>query len=164
MDVGTLVTLVAVVHSFYLRDFWVQIDNSPIVYRYNDWTFPVPARKSFLSSNDAGRDVSLPVGVHGGRYALEDVHESRRLGDVGVAAVQYFFRRDFWVPIGNSPIVYRYIDWTITVPLQMVEFYLILSAVQPYLGVGLSLHRWIFSPTRRCLMPLDADSASLIRA
>merc|ERR1712137_161796 len=26
-------------------------------------------------------------------------------------------------------ILYRYIDWTITVPLQMVEFYLILAAV-----------------------------------
>jgi len=32
--------------------------------------------------------------------------------------------------------VYRYIDWSITVPLQMVEFYLILSAVQP-VGVGM---------------------------
>merc|ERR1711920_449127 len=36
-----------------------------------------------------------------------------------------------------SPIVYRYIDWSITVPLQMVEFYLILSAVQPSIGVGM---------------------------
>merc|ERR1719149_567154 len=39
--------------------------------------------------------------------------------------------REFWVQIGTSPIVYRYIDWSITVPLQMVEFYLILAAVQP---------------------------------
>merc|ERR1712045_79601 len=29
------------------------------------------------------------------------------------------------------------IDWTITVPLQMVEFYLILSAVQPTIGAGM---------------------------
>merc|ERR1711874_595647 len=36
----------------------------------------------------------------------------------------------FWVKIGTSPILYRYIDWSITVPLQMIEFYLILSAVQ----------------------------------
>jgi hypothetical protein len=48
-----------------------------------------------------------------------------------VAAVHYFYMREFWVQIGTSPIVYRYIDWSITVPLQMVEFYLILSAVQP---------------------------------
>merc|ERR1719450_1954755 len=53
-----------------------------------------------------------------------------------VAAVHYFYMREFWVQIGSSPIVYRYIDWTITVPLQMVEFYLILSAVQP-IGVGM---------------------------
>merc|ERR1712217_741479 len=54
-----------------------------------------------------------------------------------VAAVHYFYMREFWVQIGTSPIVYRYIDWSITVPLQMVEFYLILSAVQPNLGAGM---------------------------
>jgi bacteriorhodopsin len=48
-----------------------------------------------------------------------------------VAAVHYFYMREFWVQIGTSPILYRYIDWSITVPLQMVEFYLILAAVQP---------------------------------
>jgi len=47
-----------------------------------------------------------------------------------VAAVHYFYMREFWVQVGSSPILYRYIDWTITVPLQMIEFYLILSAVQ----------------------------------
>jgi bacteriorhodopsin len=45
-----------------------------------------------------------------------------------VAAVHYFYMREFWVLIHTSPILYRYIDWTITVPLQMIEFYLILSA------------------------------------
>jgi len=54
-----------------------------------------------------------------------------------VAAVHYFYMREFWVQIGSSPIVYRYIDWSITVPLQMVEFYLILSAVQPNIGIGM---------------------------
>merc|ERR1711982_298016 len=54
-----------------------------------------------------------------------------------VAAVHYFYMREFWVQIGSSPIVYRYIDWSITVPLQMIEFYLILSAVQPDIGVGM---------------------------
>merc|ERR1712125_170615 len=33
--------------------------------------------------------------------------------------------------VGSSPIVYRYIDWTLTVPLQMIEFFLILSAADP---------------------------------
>jgi len=54
-----------------------------------------------------------------------------------VAAVHYFYMREFWVQIGTSPIVYRYIDWSITVPLQMVEFYLILVAVQPNIGGGM---------------------------
>jgi bacteriorhodopsin len=54
-----------------------------------------------------------------------------------VAAVHYFYMREFWVLIHGSPILYRYIDWSITVPLQMVEFYLILSAVQPNLGGGM---------------------------
>jgi len=54
-----------------------------------------------------------------------------------VAAVHYFYMREFWVQIHSSPILYRYIDWTITVPLQMIEFYLILAAVQPSIGLGM---------------------------
>ena len=45
-----------------------------------------------------------------------------------IAAVHYMYMRDFWVEMGESPTVYRYIDWILTVPLQMVEFYLILIA------------------------------------
>jgi len=54
-----------------------------------------------------------------------------------VAAVHYMYMREFWVQIHASPILYRYIDWSITVPLQMIEFYLILSAVKPDLGQGM---------------------------
>lgn len=46
-----------------------------------------------------------------------------------VAAVHYFYMREVWVLTGETPTVYRYIDWLITVPLLMVEFYLILSAI-----------------------------------
>ena len=46
-----------------------------------------------------------------------------------IAAVHYFYMRDVWVETGESPTVYRYVDWIITVPLQMVEFYFILAAV-----------------------------------
>merc|ERR1711907_551183 len=53
-----------------------------------------------------------------------------------VAAVHYFYMREFWVLIHTSPILYRYIDWTITVPLQMIEFYLILSAVSKDITQG----------------------------
>ena len=44
-----------------------------------------------------------------------------------VAAVHYFYMRDVWVSTGASPTVFRYVDWIITVPLQMIEFYLILA-------------------------------------
>jgi bacteriorhodopsin len=37
--------------------------------------------------------------------------------------------RGVWISTGDSPTVYRYIDWVITVPLQVVEFYLIIAAV-----------------------------------
>ena len=47
----------------------------------------------------------------------------------GVAAVHYFYMRDVWVTTGQSPTVFRYVDWLLTVPLQIVEFYLILAAI-----------------------------------
>lgn len=46
-----------------------------------------------------------------------------------VAAVHYFYMRDVWVATGSTPTVFRYIDWLITVPLLMIEFFLILSAI-----------------------------------
>jgi len=46
-----------------------------------------------------------------------------------VAAVHYFYMRDVWISTGETPTVYRYIDWLITVPLLMIEFYIILRAV-----------------------------------
>ena len=48
----------------------------------------------------------------------------------GIAFIHYMYMRDVWVTTGDSPTVYRYIDWLITVPLQMIEFYLILAAVR----------------------------------
>jgi bacteriorhodopsin len=54
-----------------------------------------------------------------------------------VAAVHYFYMREFWIIIHSSPILYRYIDWSITVPLQMIEFNLILKAVKPDIGAGM---------------------------
>lgn len=46
-----------------------------------------------------------------------------------IAAVHYFYMRDVWVATGSTPTVFRYIDWLITVPLLMIEFYLILAAI-----------------------------------
>ena len=44
----------------------------------------------------------------------------------GVAFWHYLYMRGVWADTGTSPTVYRYIDWLITVPLQIIEFYLIL--------------------------------------
>jgi bacteriorhodopsin len=46
-----------------------------------------------------------------------------------IAAIHYMYMREVWVTEGSSPTVFRYIDWLITVPLLMVEFYLILAAI-----------------------------------
>ena len=52
----------------------------------------------------------------------------------GIAFIHYVYMRGVWVQTGDSPTVYRYIDWLITVPLQMIEFYLILAAVRKVPG------------------------------
>ena len=44
----------------------------------------------------------------------------------GGASWHYLYMRGVWIETGESPTVYRYIDWLITVPLQIIEFYLIL--------------------------------------
>jgi bacteriorhodopsin len=52
----------------------------------------------------------------------------------GIAFWHYLYMRDVWVSTGTSPTVYRYIDWLITVPLQIIEFYIILAAVTKVSG------------------------------
>merc|ERR1712113_441015 len=56
---------------------------------------------------------------------------------MGVAAVHYMYMREYWVQVHQSPIVYRYVDWTITVPLQMIEFNLILKAARKPVTPGM---------------------------
>ena len=53
-----------------------------------------------------------------------------------VAAIHYDYMRDFWVAEQATPIVYRYIDWLITVPLLMIEFYIILKAAGASVSAG----------------------------
>jgi bacteriorhodopsin len=54
----------------------------------------------------------------------------------GIAAIHYFYMREVWVISGDSPTVFRYVDWLLTVPLQIIEFYLILAAITA-VAVGL---------------------------
>lgn len=44
-----------------------------------------------------------------------------------IAAVHYWYMRDYWAGIGESPTFFRYVDWVLTVPLMCVEFFLILK-------------------------------------
>lgn len=44
----------------------------------------------------------------------------------GIAAVHYYYMRDYYAATGANPTALRYIDWTLTVPLMCVEFYLLL--------------------------------------
>ena len=52
----------------------------------------------------------------------------------GIAFWHYLYMRGVWIDTGETPTVFRYIDWLLTVPLQMIEFYLILAAVTAVAG------------------------------
>lgn len=45
-----------------------------------------------------------------------------------IAAVHYYYMRDVYLVTGENPTALRYIDWTLTVPLMCVEFYLLTKA------------------------------------
>lgn len=46
-----------------------------------------------------------------------------------IAAVHYYYMRGYNLETGESPTFFRYVDWTLTVPLMCVEFYLITKKV-----------------------------------
>ena len=48
----------------------------------------------------------------------------------GVSFFNYLYLRNVYVSQGEATTLYRYIDWIITMPLQMIQFYLILSTVR----------------------------------
>lgn len=52
-----------------------------------------------------------------------------------IAAVHYYYMRDYYLATGENPTALRYIDWTLTVPLMCVEFYLLTKVA----GAKLSL-------------------------
>jgi bacteriorhodopsin len=44
-----------------------------------------------------------------------------------IAAVHYFYMKEYWAEFQESPTFFRYVDWILTVPLMCVEFFLILK-------------------------------------
>ncbi len=53
----------------------------------------------------------------------------------GIAAVHYYYMRDYYAATGSNPTALRYIDWTLTVPLMCVEFYLLTRAAGAKIGL-----------------------------
>jgi len=47
----------------------------------------------------------------------------------GIAFIHYMYMRELWITTGELSIIYRYIDWLITAPLLMLEFYFVLLAI-----------------------------------
>lgn len=57
-----------------------------------------------------------------------------------IAAVVYFNLSDLWLTQGEAPVIYRYVDWLLTVPMQITIFYLM---VVPLATVSIALF-WRF--------------------
>ena len=54
----------------------------------------------------------------------------------GIAAIHYFYMRGIWIETGSSPTVFRYVDWLLTVPLQISVFWRLLIASVVMLVAG----------------------------
>ena len=52
-----------------------------------------------------------------------------------IAAVHYFYMKEYWGTYHESPTFFRYVDWVLTVPLMCVEFYLILKVAGAKIGL-----------------------------
>ena len=48
----------------------------------------------------------------------------------GIAFINYIYMREIWISNEHISIVYRYIDWLITMPLLMLQFYFVLSTIR----------------------------------
>ena len=52
-----------------------------------------------------------------------------------IAAVHYYYMREYNLATGQSPTFFRYVDWILTVPLMCVEFYLITKKAGAKIGL-----------------------------
>ncbi|WP_428330560.1 bacteriorhodopsin-like [Mucilaginibacter sp.] len=52
-----------------------------------------------------------------------------------IAAVHYYYMRDYFLATNQSPTFFRYVDWLLTVPLMCVEFYLITKKAGGKIGL-----------------------------
>jgi bacteriorhodopsin len=46
-----------------------------------------------------------------------------------ISAIHYHYTKQMWVDTGTAPIILRYVDWVLTHPMQIVLFYVVLTAI-----------------------------------
>jgi sensory rhodopsin len=83
----------------------------------------------------------------------------------GIAAVHYYYMRDYYAATGENPTALRYIDWTLTVPLMCVEFYLLTKAAGAKIGllwklIIASAAMLVFGYIGEAFVPLNADGTA----
>jgi bacteriorhodopsin len=83
----------------------------------------------------------------------------------GIAAVHYYYMRDYYVSTGTNPTALRYIDWTLTVPLMCVEFYLLLRPAGAKIGfmwklILASVLMLVAGYIGEAFVPLNADGTA----
>jgi sensory rhodopsin len=83
----------------------------------------------------------------------------------GIAAVHYYYMRDYYAETGTNPTALRYIDWTLTVPLMCVEFYLLLRPAGAKIGfmwklIFASAFMLITGYIGEAFVPLNADGTA----
>ena len=74
----------------------------------------------------------------------------------GIAAVHYYYMRDFYLATGQSPTAFRYVDWTLTVPLMCVEFYLL---TKPFGAKSSTLFKLILASIAMLIFLLVKESS-----
>ncbi len=82
-----------------------------------------------------------------------------------IAAVHYYYMRDYYAATGENPTALRYIDWTLTVPLMCVEFYLLTKAAGAKIGLMWKLiiaSAWMLVAgyIGEAFVPLNADGSA----
>ena len=76
----------------------------------------------------------------------------------GIAAVHYYYMREFYMEYGVSPTALRYVDWTLTVPLMCVEFYLL---TKPFGAKGSTLFKLILASVVMLVTGLIGETVGL---
>jgi len=83
----------------------------------------------------------------------------------GIAAVHYYYMRDYYAATGSNPTALRYIDWTLTVPLMCVEFYLLTKAAGAKIGllwklIIAAVWMLVFGYIGEAFVPLNPDGTA----